>query len=306
MPYGISQDKEIDFKKKGEQIMNHQIINIYNKCAKGHVGRRDFFRRIAHLGGGSAAAYILLTQLEENSAVAEVVPKDDSRLYTEYITYPGATGDVRASLARPKGDKKLPGVIVIHENRGLQPHIEDVARRVALKGFLAIAPDALSPLGGTPKDINEAGAKIRELDREATVKNFVAAVKYLKTHPQSTGKVGCMGFCWGGGMTNQVAVNSPDLTAAVPFYGSQPASEDVPKIKASVLAHYGGLDKRINAGIEAFEAALKKASIDYKIYIYEGAGHAFFNDTNESRYNKEAAELAWKRTIEFFNEKLKT
>lgn len=285
--------------------MNQKITKTHDECANGHIGRRNFLRRIAHIGGG-AAAYILLAKLEENSAVAEVVPNDDPRLHTEYITYPGATGDIRASLARPKGDKKLPGVIVIHENRGLQPHIEDVARRVALKGFLAIAPDALSPLGGTPKDENEARSKIGKLDREATVKNFVAAVKYLKTHPQSTGKVGCMGFCWGGGMTNQVAVNSPDLTAVVPFYGSQPAPEDVPKIKASVLAHYGGLDKRINAGIEAFESALKKASIDYKIYMYEGANHAFFNDTNESRYNKEAAELAWKRTIEFFNEKLKT
>jgi carboxymethylenebutenolidase len=306
MPYGRSHDKEINVSKKGEHIMNQQIINIYNECTNGYVDRREFLRRIAHLGGGAAAAYILLAQLEENPAVAEVVPKDDPRLHTEYITYPGATGDVRASLARPKGDKKLPGVIVIHENRGLQPHIEDVARRVALEDFLAIAPDALSPLGGTPKDINEAGSKIRELDREATVKNFVAAVKYLKTHPQSTGKVGCIGFCWGGGMTNQVAVNCQDLTAAVPFYGSQPASEDVPKIKASVLAHYAGLDKRINDGIEAFEAALKKASVEYKIYIYEGASHAFFNDTNESRYHKEAAELAWKRTIEFLNAKLKT
>ena len=285
--------------------MNRKFTKTHDEYANGHIGRRNFLRRIVHIGSGTAA-YIMLTQLEENSAVAEVVPKDDSRLHTEYITYPGATGDIRASLARPKDDKKLPGVIVIHENRGLQPHIEDVARRVALKGFLTIAPDALSPLGGTPKDENEARSKIGKLDREATVKNLVAAVKYLKTHPRSTGKVGCMGFCWGGGMTNQVAVNSPDLKAAVPFYGSQPAPEDVPKIKASVLAHYGGLDKRINAGIEAFESALKKASIDYKIYIYEGAGHAFFNDTNESRYHKEAAELAWKRTIEFFNEKLRT
>jgi carboxymethylenebutenolidase len=286
--------------------MGAKVIEIYDKYIKGRVDRREFLRRIAHLGGRAMVAYALLARLEENSAVAEVVPKDDPRLHTEYIKYPGETGEVRASLARSKGDKKLPGVIVIHENRGLQPHIEDVARRVALKGFLAIAPDALSPLGGTPKDVNEARSKIGKLNREATVKNFVAAVEYLKTHPQSTGKVGCMGFCWGGGMTNQVAVNSPDLKAAVPFYGSQPASEDVPKIKASILAHYGGLDKRINAGIEAFEAALKKASIDYKIYVYDGAGHAFFNDTNESRYNKQAAELAWKRTIEFFNEKLKT
>jgi carboxymethylenebutenolidase len=147
---------------------------------------------------------------------------------------------------------------------------------------------------------------MQQLDNQSTVKNFVAAVRYLKTHPQSTGKVGCMGFCWGGGMTNQVAVNSPDLRAAVPFYGRQPASEDVPKIKASLLLHYAGLDRRINEGIEAFEAALKKASIDYKLYMYEGAGHAFFNDTSESRYHKESAQLAWKRTIEFFNSTLRT
>ncbi|UCD57953.1 MAG: dienelactone hydrolase family protein [Candidatus Hydrogenedentota bacterium] len=286
--------------------MNQRIIKIYDKYASGRLGRREFLRRVTRLGGGVIAAHALLLQVEENIAVAEIVPKDDPRLHTEYITYPGQTGDVRASLARPKGGKKLPGVIVVHENRGLQPHVEDVARRVALKGFLAIAPDALSPLGGTPKDVNEARSKMRELNSDATVKNFVAAVKYLKTHPQSTGKVGCMGFCWGGGMTNQVAVHSPDLSAAVPFYGRQPASEDVPKIKASVLAHYAGQDNRINAGIEAFEEALKKANVDYKIHMYEGAGHAFFNDSNESRYHKEAAQLAWKRTIEFFSAKLKT
>jgi carboxymethylenebutenolidase len=233
------------------------------------------------------------------------VAKDDSRLYVEDIKYPGETGDVLAHFARPKGEKKLSGVIVIHENRGLNPHTRDVARRVALEGFLAVAPDACSPLGGTPEDVDAARSRMRELDSESTQKNFVAAVKYLKTHPQSTGKVGCMGFCWGGGMTNQVAVKSPDLNAAVPFYGRQPVAEDVPKIKASMLCHYGSLDERINAGIEAFEAAMKKAGIEYKIYMYEGAAHAFFNDTS-TRYHKVAAELAWKRTIAFFKEKLKT
>jgi carboxymethylenebutenolidase len=194
---------------------------------------------------------------------------------------------------------------VIHENRGLQPHIEDVNRRVALEGFLAVAVDALSPLGGTPKDnVDEARSLMRKLDGEATVKNYVAAVKYLKTHPQSTGKVGCMGFCWGGRMANQMAVNSPDLLAAVPFYGSQPAVEDVPKIKAALLCHYAGQDARINAGIPAFEEELRKASIEYKIHMYEGVGHAFHNDTG-SRYNKEAAQLAFKRTIAFLKEKLK-
>ena len=286
--------------------MDQRIVDIYDAYTNGYLDRRAFLKKLALLAGGTAAAYALLPQLGNNCAMAEIVPKDDPRLETSYITYPGSTGDVRASLARPRGDSKVPGVIVIHENRGLNPHIENVARRVALKGFLAIAPDALSPLGGTPEDVNEAGSKMQQLDGQSTVKNFVAAVQYLKTHPQTTGKVGCMGFCWGGGMTNQVAVNSPDLRAAVPFYGRQPASEDVPRIKASLLLHYAGLDKRINAGIEAFEAALKKASVDYKLYMYEGAGHAFFNDTSESRYHKEAAQLAWKHTIEFFNSKLKT
>ena len=232
-----------------------------------------------------------------------MVASDDPRLEVKDITYPAATGPMMAHFARPRGDAKLPCVIVIHENRGLNPHTRDVARRMALEGFIAIAPDACSPLGGTPEDVDEARSRMRELESEATVKNFSAAVQYLKTHPQSTGKVGCTGFCWGGGMTNQVAVNAPDLTAAVPFYGRQPDAADVPKIKASLLCHYAGLDERINAGIPAFEEALKAAGIEYKMFMYEGAGHAFFNDTG-SRYHKEAAEMAWKRTIAFFKEKL--
>lgn len=286
--------------------MHQKIINLYKEYTDGSLDRREFLKRLAVLSGGTSAAYSLLSQLETKVAMAEVIPKDHPRLHTETVLYLGQTGDIRAYWARPKGKEELPGVIVIHENRGLQPHIEDVTRRVALEGFLAIAPDALSPLGGTPEDSNEARSRLRELDTQDIIKNFVAAVQYLKTHPLSTGKVGCTGFCWGGGVTNQVAVHSPDLLAAVPYYGSQPAAEDVPKIKASLLLHYAGLDKRINMGIKAFEAALKKASVDYKIYMYEGAGHAFFNDTSESRYHKAAAQLAWKRTIEFFNKKLKT
>jgi len=285
--------------------MDQKIIGLYEEYTDGLLDRREFLKKLAKLVGGTAAAITLLPLIENNHARAQVVPEDDPRIHTEYIKYPGETGEVRAHLARPKGDAKLPGVIVIHENRGLVPHIEDVNRRVALEGFLAVAPDALSPLGGTPEDTNEARSIMRKLDSQATIKNYVAAVKYLKTHPQSTGKVGCMGFCWGGGVTNQVAVNCADLTAAVPFYGRQPAAEDVPKIKASLLLHYGSLDERINKGIPAFEAALKKASKDYKMYMYEGAAHAFFNDTG-SRYNKEAAQLAWERTIAFLKEKLKT
>ena len=196
-------------------------------------------------------------------------------------------------------------MVVIHENRGLNPHIEDVNRRVAVEGFLSIAPDALSPLGGTPKDPDEARSLIKKLDGPSTLKNFTATVAYLKTHSQSTGKVGVIGFCWGGAMANQVAVNSPDVAAVDPFYGRQPAAEDVPRIKASLLLHYGGLDKRINKGIPAYEAALKTAAVDYRLYIYEGTKHAFNNDTRAERYHKEVAQLAWKRTIAFLKEKLR-
>jgi len=285
--------------------MDSQITDLYREYRSGLLDRREFLKKVTVLAGGTAAACTLLPKLEGCPARAQVVAEDDARLHVEDIKYPAEKGDMLAHFTRPKGDEKLPAVVVIHENRGLNPHTRDVARRMALEGFLALAPDACSPLGGTPDDVDEARAKMRELDSEATVKNFVAAVKYLKTHPQSTGKVGCTGFCWGGGVTNQVAVNCPSLDAAVPFYGRQPAAEDVPKIKASMLIHYAGLDERINAGIEEFEEALKKAGIEYKIYMYDGAQHAFFNDTS-TRYHAEAANLAWKRTIAFFKEKLKT
>ena len=226
-------------------------------------------------------------------------------LVTEFITYPAATGEMKAFMARPKKGKKFPAVIVIHENRGLVPHIQDVTRRMAGEGFLALAPDALSPVGGTPEDISGVGELFKKLNSDETTKNFVAAVKYLKTHPNSNGKVGCTGFCWGGAMTNNVAVNSPDLNAAVPYYGRTPAPEDVEKIKAPVMAHYAGNDAGINAGIPAFEEALKKYNKEYKIFIYEGASHAFNNDSNKERYNEQAAKLAWERTIQFFKEKLK-
>lgn len=286
--------------------MNQKIIDLYDEYTHGLIDRREFLKKLSILAGGAVAANILLPLIENNYAKAEIVPKNDSRLYTDYIKYPGATGEISASLARPKGDAKLPGVVVIHENRGLNAHIEDVNRRVALEGFLAIAPDALSPLGGTPADPDQARSLINKLDKQSTLENYLAAVKYLQTHPKSTGKVGVIGFCWGGGMANQVAVSFPDLSAAVPFYGRQPSSEDVSKIKAPLLLHYAGLDERINKGIPAFEAALKAASVDYKLCLYEGAKHAFHNDTNAERYNREAAQLAWKRTISFLKEKLKT
>ena len=290
--------------EKGETIMDPKIIDLYDAYLQLSLDRRTFFKKLTVLVGGTAAAYALLPLLEKNHARADIIPKDDPRLHTEYVRYPGETGEVRAYLARPKKEAKRPGVVVIHENRGLNPHIEDVNRRVAVEGFLALAPDALSPVGGTPKDEDEARSLINKLDGPSTVKNYTAAVAYLKTHPLSTGKVGVVGFCWGGAMANQVAVNSPDVVAAVPFYGRQPDAEDVPNIKAALLLHYAGLDERINKGIPAYESALKAASVDYKLYIYEGAKHAFNNDTNAERYHKAAAELAWKRTIVFLKEKL--
>jgi len=272
--------------------------------ANRRLGRREFCRQVALLSGGTAA-FTLLPRVGIRSAQAQVVAADDARLLTEYITYPGETGGIIAYTARPRGETELPGVIVIHENTGLQPHIEDVARRFALEGFHALAPDALSPLGGTPASTSQATTLIGQLDTGATVKNFVAAVQYLKTHPLSNGKVGCTGFCWGGGMTNQVAVNAPDLDAGVPFYGSQPASADVAKIRAALLCHYAGLDTRINEGIEAYEAALRAASVDHGIYLHRGAQHAFFNDSRPDRYHPQAAELAWNLTLGFFRAKLR-
>ena len=269
------------------------------------MDRRGFLGRLAAIAGGTAAAAAFLPALEGGAGGSQIVAKDDPRLETGYVEYAVEGGKMRAYSARPKGAKKLAGVIVIHENRGLNPHTEDIARRVALEGFRAIAPDALSPLGGTPPDPDEARPLFQKLDGPANVKNFVAAVAYLKTGPQATGKVACMGFCWGGGVTNQVAVHAPDLAAAVPFYGMQPAPEDVPKIKAAMLIHYAGDDQRIDAGIPAFEEALKKAGVRYTIDVYEGARHAFMNDTG-ANYDKEAAELAWKRTVAFFKEELKS
>ena len=286
--------------------MNKKIISIYEDYKQGRTNRRDFVKKLAMVAGSTAAAMALLPVLEDNSMSASSVTQADPDLMTEIIKYPGETGDVKGFLAWPKAGKKFPAVLIIHENRGLQPHIQDVTRRMAKEGFLALAPDALSPLGGTPEnDQAKAVTMIGQLDKDKTIKNLVAAVKYLKTQPLSTGKVGCTGFCWGGGMTNQVAVFSPDLDAAVPYYGMQPTADQVASIKAPIMAHYAGDDARINQGIPAFEESLKKEKKEYQIFMYEGAGHAFNNDSNPERYNEKAAKLAWSRTIAFFKEKLK-
>jgi carboxymethylenebutenolidase len=283
--------------------MKQAVIDLYDEYARTSMPRRQFLERLAQVAGSAAAAATLLALLEPGDAVAGG-PGDDAGLTTSYVEYPGASGTMRGYWARPKGEQTLPGVVVIHENRGLNPHIEDVARRAAREGFVALAPDALSPRGGTPEDTDQARSKMRELDRTQTRDDFVAAVTFLKHHPQTTEKVGCVGFCWGGSMSNQLAVHARDLSAAVVFYGSSPAPEDVAKIEVPLLLHYAGLDERINKGVPAYEKALKAQGVPHTIHMYEGVGHAFHNDTG-SRYDEAAAKLAWKRTIGFWNEILK-
>lgn len=284
--------------------MDQRIINLFDEYTHKPLRRDEFLSRLARLTGGMAAAIAILPLLEVNYAHAETVPAHDDRIITESVTFPGANTTMKGYMAKPTGTGKFPAVVVIHENRGLNPHIEDITRRVALAGFLALAPDALSATGGTPADETQMREQFGKLDATATRENFVKAVAYLKTRPDSTGKVGCVGFCWGGAMANQLAIHAPDLKAAVPFYGRQPDAADVPQIKAAVQLHYGGLDERVNAGIPAYEAALKAAKVPYQLYIYEGAQHAFNNDTAPTRYNEAAAKLAWERTITFLKKEL--
>lgn len=284
--------------------MDQKIINLYDEYTHVPLERQEFIRRLVMLTGSLAAAMTLLPMLEVNYAHAAVTPEED--LFTEKISYKGVNdGNMEAYVARPKKDGKYPAVIVIHENRGLNVHIEDVARRAAKAGYLAIAPNALGPLGGTPANEDEARQLFSKLNQADTQQNFIRVFDYLKSRKDHNGKTGSVGFCWGGAMSNYLAVNVPELKAAVAFYGRQPEATDVSKIKAAVQLHYGGLDERVNAGIPAYEEALKKNNINYEIYIYEGANHAFHNDTAPTRYNEAAAKLAWQRTIDFFGKHLK-
>lgn len=285
--------------------MEKEITQLFENHKNGGNSRREFMRKLVIITGSVAAAVTIIPILENNSLTAAEKAEKLAEVVSKMTTYPAATGDMKAFEAMPKQGKKFPAVIVIHENRGLVPHIKNVTNRMAAEGFLALAPDALSPVGGTPEDISNVGELFRQLKPEETTKNFVAAVKYLKTHPNSNGKVGCTGFCWGGAMTNNVAVNCENLDAAAPYYGSVPKTEDVPKIKAPILAHYAENDERINAGIPAFEEALKANNKKYQIYTYPGTQHAFNNDSNPERYNAEQAKIAWKRTVDFFKENLK-
>ena len=284
--------------------MDQRIIQLYDEYTHRPLSRSEFLKRLARLAGGTAAAMALLPMLENNYAAAAVTSAED--LFTEMINYDGVNGKMQAYVARPKAEKKYAAVVVIHENRGLNPHIEDVTRRAARAGYLAIAPNALSPLGGTPANEDEARTKFQQLKQEENNQNFIRVFDYLAGRKDCNGNWGCVGFCWGGAMANTLAVNVPSLKAAVPFYGRQAAAEDVPKIRAALQLHYGELDERVNAGIPAFEAALKAANIPYELYIYPGAQHAFHNDTSPSRYNEAAAKLAWQRTIEFFGKHLQS
>jgi len=284
--------------------MDQSIINLYDEYTHKPLSRTEFLKKLVSLTGSTAAAMSILPLIEVNYAHAAVTPHDD--LFTETISYPGVPNTMQAYVARPATVKQYPAVIVIHENRGLNAHIEDVTRRAANAGYLAVAPNALSALGGTlPANEDEARTKFQELKPENNLQNFINVFDYLKTRKDFYGQVGCVGFCWGGGMANSLAVNVPTLKAAVAFYGRQPDAAEVSKIKAAVQLHYGSLDERIDAGIPDYEAALKKYNITYELYMYEGVNHAFHNDTAPTRYNEAAAKLAWQRTIDFFGKYVK-
>jgi len=284
--------------------MDQKIINLYDEYTHKPLTREVFLKKLVILTGSTAAAMAVLPMIEVNYANAQTIQEGDARLFTERVTYAGQNGEMKAYVARPKEAKKYPAVMVIHENRGLNPHIEDVTRRMALEGFLAFAPDALGPQGGTPTDTDKARELFAKIDAAANLSNFSKGFDYLATRKDFSGKAGCIGFCWGGALTNQLAVNVPTLKVAVPFYGRQPEAADVPKIKAVMQCHYGGLDERVNAGIPAFEEAMKKAGTKYEIFIYDGAQHAFNNDTAPTRYNEAAAKLAWSRAIALFKKEL--
>ncbi len=283
--------------------MNQEIINLFDEYTHKPLTRSDFMTRLAKLAGGTAAAIAILPLLEVNYANAMTIAEDDEDIINEDITYEGDGSIMKAYLAKPKKiSGKIGAVLVIHENRGLNPHIKDVTRRVAKAGYIALGVDALSPLGGTPANEDAARDLFAKLDAPKNINNFVKGFDYLRSLKESNGKTACVGFCWGGGLANQLAVNSPQLNAAVAYYGRQADAVDVPKIKASLMLHYGGLDERVNAGIPTYETALKAAGKKHEIYIYEGANHAFNNDTAPTRFNAEVAKLAWDRTLRLFKD----
>ena len=284
-----------------------QVLKLFDGYIHGMLSRREFLDGAAKFAVGGFTAAAMLESLRPNYAFAQQVPKDDDRIKTEYLTYPSpqGSGTMRGYFARPAKPGKLPGVVVIHENRGLSPYIEDVARRLAVANFLAFAPDALTPLGGYPGDDEKAAQMFGQLDSAKRTEDLIAAYGFLKSRPDCTGRVGAVGFCFGGTMVNTFAVRLPDLAAGVPFYGGQPSAADTAKIKAPLLIHYAGLDESVDAGWPAFEAALKANGVKYEMYMYPGTNHGFHNDTTP-RYDEDAAKLAWLRTVAFFNAHLRS
>jgi carboxymethylenebutenolidase len=293
--------------RKQASDFHPEVLRWFDKYVHGIVDRRGFLAGVGKYAVGGVSATMLLEQLSPNFAAAQQIAKDDKRIEAKYVEYasPDGSGKMRGYLAAPAGAAaKLPGILVVHENRGLNPHIEDVARRLAVDGFLAFAPDALFPLGGYPGDEDKARDMFGKLDQAKTRADFIAAAGYLKGLPQCTGKIGVVGFCWGGTISNMLATRLPDLAGAVPFYGGQPSAEDTAKIKSPLLIHYASNDERINAGWPAYESALKAAGVKYEAFIYPDTQHGFNNDTTP-RYSDAAAKLAWQRTIAFFNKNLK-
>ena len=284
-----------------------EVLRLFDGYVHGFISRRDFLDGAARFAVGGFTAAAMLESLRPNYAFAQQVAKNDPRIKTEYVSYPSpqGSGTMRGYLALPAGASgKLPAVVVIHENRGLNPYIEDVARRLAVEGYLAFAPDALTPVGGYAGDDEKAAQLFSQLDPTKRNEDLLASVAYVKSRPDCNGRVGAVGFCFGGTIVNTMAVRFPDLAAAVPFYGGQPSAADAAKIKAPLLLHYAGLDDRLNAGWPAYEAALKANGVKYQMFMYPGTNHGFHNDTTP-RYDEAAAKLAWSRTLAFFKENLK-
>ncbi|WP_200977595.1 dienelactone hydrolase family protein [Echinicola sp. 20G] len=293
-------------KKLSKADIKQEVFDLYDAYAHNKLERREFMEKLSAFAVGGLTVSSLMSFIMPNYQDNIQVPIDHQDLKTETITYPSPKGggEIKAQLSRPAdANKKLPGIVVVHENRGLNPYIADVGRRAALEGFISIAPDALSPLGGYPGNDDDGRALQRQRDRDEMLEDFIAAFTYLKNHPECSGNIGVVGFCFGGWISNMMAVKIPDLKAAVPFYGSQPSAEMVPQINAPLLLQYGELDERVNAGWPAYEKALKENGKEYEAYIYPNANHGFHNDTTP-RYDEEAAKLAWKRTIDFFHKHL--
>jgi len=294
-------------KKISKEDVKQEVFDLYDDYAHNRIDRRQFIDKLSTYAIGGITVASLLSFIMPNYKDTLQIQADDPRLKSGFITYnsPKGGGEIRGLLSRPAdADKKLPGIVVVHENRGLNPYIEDVGRRAALAGFISIAPDALTPLGGYPGNDDDGRALQRQRDRNEMLEDFIAAFEYLKGHPECDGNIGVVGFCFGGWISNMMAVKVPDLSAAVPFYGGQAPAESVPDIKAPLLLQYAGLDNRVNEGWPAYEAALKEHDKEYVAYIYPDVNHGFHNDSTP-RYDKPAAELAWQRTIDFFNEKLR-